>query len=70
MLFPKEKMSHTSIYQGNKSEEGWLVLSIGNMELEGVNKVYIDLRDIEWVKERSSRESEVLGKTKRLLGGI
>ncbi|HUV03616.1 MAG TPA: hypothetical protein VMX94_00745 [Armatimonadota bacterium] len=69
MLFPKERMGHTSTYQGNKSEEGWLILSIGNMELEGVNKVFIDLRDVEEVKERAAKESEALGKAKRLLGG-
>lgn len=69
MLFPKEKMSHVSIYAGNKSEEGWLVLNIGNMELEGVSKIYIDLRDVEGVKERSSREADALEQAKRLLGG-
>ena len=69
MLFPKEKMSHTPLYQGNKSEKGWLVLNIGNMELEGVNKIYIDLRDVDWVKERSYKESSALDAAKKLLGG-
>jgi hypothetical protein len=69
MLFPKEKMSHTSTYKGNKSDEGWLVLNIGNMELEGVSKLYIDLRDIDEVKQRSSKESDALERAKRLLGG-
>ena len=69
MLFPKEKMSHTMSYQGNKSDEGWLILNIGNVELEGVNKIYIDLREVEAVKQKVSKESETLEKTKRLLGG-
>ena len=69
MLFPKDKMGHTSTYQGNKSEEGWLILNIGNVELEGVSKIFIDLRDVEEVKERAAKESEALGEAKRLLGG-
>jgi len=69
MLFPRSKMSHTSTYQGNTSDEGWLILNIGNMELEGVNKIYIDLRDIGEIKQHASKESEALDEAKRLLGG-
>ena len=69
MLFPKEKMSHTNIYQGNKSDDGWLILNIGNIELEGVNKIYIDLQDLDEIKRHASKESEALEQAKRLLGG-
>ena len=69
MLFPKQKMSHTKLYQGNKTEEGWLVLNIGNVELDGVNKIYIDLGDLEEIKQKSSKESQALTDAKRLLGG-
>ena len=69
MLFPKEKIGYTSSLQGNKSEEGWLVLNIGNVELEGVTKIYIDLNDVEVIKKRAGKESEALDKARRLLGG-
>lgn len=69
MLFPKEKMSHTSTYQGNKTFEGWLILNVGNMELEGVNKIYVDLRDIDEVKRRSSKASDAADDVRKLLGG-
>jgi hypothetical protein len=69
MLFPKEKMSHTTTYRGDKSEEGWLILDIGNMELDGVSKIYIDLRDVEEVKERAAKSSEALERARKLLGG-
>jgi len=69
MLFPKSKMSHTSTYQGNVSDEGWLILSIGNVELEGVTKIYIDLQDLNEIKGKSAKESEALNKAKKLLGG-
>ena len=69
MLFPKQKMSHTTIFQGDKTEEGFLVLNIGNVELEGVNKIYIDLRDLDEVKTKAAKESDALQNAKRLLGG-
>ena len=69
MRFPTEKMSHVTVYQGNKSEEGWLVLDIGNMELEGVSKIYVDLRDVEEVKRGTQRKSDALKKARDLLGG-
>lgn len=69
MLFPKEKISHTTTYQGNKSDEGWLVLNIGNLELEGVNKIYIDLREIDAIKKHAEKESDALEQAKKLLGG-
>lgn len=62
-------MKHTSIYQGNKSDEGWLVLDIGNIELEGVTKLYIDLRDVDEVKDKSAKASDAVNDLKRLLGG-
>ncbi len=70
MQFPKEKMSFTSSYKGEKTEEGWLILDIGNVELEGVTKIEIDLRDIETVKQRKGRESDALDEARRLLGGL
>ena len=69
MLFPKSKMSHTSTYQGNVTDEGWLILNIGNVELEGVTKIYIDLQDLKDIKAKSARESDALNKAKKLLGG-
>jgi hypothetical protein len=69
MLFPKNKMSHTTSYEGNKSEDGWLILNIGNVELEGVTKVYVDLRDVDEVKKKAAKGADSLEKARRLLGG-
>lgn len=69
MLFPKEKMKYASSYQGKSSDEGWLVLDIGGLELDGVTRVYIDLHDVEVVKQKKGKAADALDKTKRLLGG-
>lgn len=68
MLFPKEKIRHASIFRGNKTEEGWLVLDIGNMELDGVTKIYIDLQDIAEIKQRGEKEGDALSKARKLFG--
>ncbi|MHB0913749.1 MAG: hypothetical protein ACYC2Y_09965 [Armatimonadota bacterium] len=69
MLFPKSKMGFTSTYRGDKTDEGWLVLEIGNMELEGVSKLYIDLRDVREVAEKKSKAADALSEAMKLLGG-
>ena len=42
----------------------------GNVELEGVTKLEIDLRDIETVRKRKGKESDALDDARRLLGGL
>ncbi len=69
MLFPKEKMSYTSTYEGKKSDDGWLVLNIGDVDLEGVSKIYIDLAEVEKLKTKKSKAQEALEEAKRLLSG-
>lgn len=69
MLFPKEKIGHTNSYQGNKSDEGWLILNIGNVELDGVSKIYIDLNDIDSIKAKAAKENDALKRARLLLSG-
>ncbi len=69
MLFPKDKMTCVSSYQGKTSGEGWLVLDIGNLELEGVTKICIDLHDVESVRRRKGKAADALEHAKRLLEG-
>lgn len=69
MLYPKEKMSYTPVYKGNKSADGWLILDIGNVELDGVTRVYIDMRDVDDVKKKKSSQDDALDKARKLLGG-
>jgi len=69
MLLSRDKIGYTTTYQGQTSEAGWLVLNIANLDLEGVSKIYIDLRDVEEIRAGKSKESEALEKAKKLLGG-
>lgn len=69
MDFPKEKMEFVTSHEGKTSDEGWLVLHIGGMDLDGITKIYIDLAEVAAVKQRGERHSEVLERMRSLLGG-
>ena len=69
MDFPKNKMQFVASHGGNSSPEGWIVLNIGNMELEGVNKIYISLADVEQLRAAGDAREQELRKARELLGG-
>ncbi len=69
MDFPKQKMRFTSTHGGNPSEEGWLVLDIRNVDLEGVGEIVISLADVRELKTKGDQQDELLRQVRSLLGG-
>jgi hypothetical protein len=69
MDFPKHKMEFASTHSGGSSSQGWIVLDIANMELDGVNKVYISLEDVDALRAAGDIQQEQLRKARELLGG-
>jgi hypothetical protein len=63
-------MRFTTNYPGKTDNEGWIVLDVTNTDLEGVNKIYIALEDIQNVKEKGDAADDQLKKARALLGGI
>jgi hypothetical protein len=70
MLFPKNKLRFTTLYQGKTDDEGWLILDLANMDLDGVNKLYISLADVQTVKAKGDAAAQRLESAKSLLGSI
>lgn len=70
MLFPKQKMRFTTNYPGKTDSQGWIVLDVTNTDLDGVNKIYIALEDIQTVREKGDAAEDQLNKARALLGGI
>jgi hypothetical protein len=70
MLFPKNKLRFTTLYQGNTDPEGWLILDLANMDLDGVNKIYIPLPDVQTAKDKGDAAMERLEKAKMLFQSI
>jgi hypothetical protein len=69
MDFPKQKLRFTSIHGGDRSAEGWLVLDIRNLDLEGVGQIYISLADVRELKAQGDQQADALRQARGLLGG-
>jgi hypothetical protein len=69
MDFPKQKMRFTSTHGGDRYEEGWLVLDIRNVDLEGVGQIYISLADVSELKAKGDQQVDLLRQARSLLGG-
>ncbi len=70
MLFPKNKLRFTTLYQGETDPEGWLILDLANMDLDGINKVYIALPDVQGAKNKGDVAAERLNQAKMLFQSI
>jgi hypothetical protein len=68
--FPKQKMRFTSTHGGDRSDEGWLVLDIRNVDLEGVGQIVISLADVRELKAKGDQQGELLKQAALLLGGL
>ncbi|HZO86948.1 MAG TPA: hypothetical protein VFB38_01315 [Chthonomonadaceae bacterium] len=69
MLFPKSRMRFTTTYQGKSSPEGWIVLELTGVDLEGANKIYLPMEEIEKLKQRGDTAADKLKQARALLGG-
>ena len=69
MDFPKQKMRFTSTHGGDRSEDGWLVLDVRNVDLEGVGQIYISLADVRELKAKGDQRADLLRQARSLLGG-
>jgi hypothetical protein len=69
MQFPKEKMRFTSTYGGDRSEEGWLLLDVRNVDLEGVTQIVLSMADVRELQGAGDEQAELLKRARSLLGG-
>ena len=69
MLFPKNRMRFTTSYQGKTEPEGWIVLDLKGVELDGVGKLYLPLEDIQKLQQGGDTTSDRLKQARSLLGG-
>ena len=70
MKLSPEKMDIVGVYEGKSSSSGWLVLDISKLDLDGINKLYINLDDVESMKQTKGEQADALTQAKKLLGGL
>jgi hypothetical protein len=69
MKFPMQKMRFSSTYGGDLSEDGWLLLDVRDVDLEGVSQIVISLADVKEVQAKGDEQAELLKRARSLLGG-
>jgi hypothetical protein len=60
-------MKLTQTFQGRESDNGWLILDIKTIDLDGVSQIAINLDDLERIKARSNKEKDLLDQMRNLL---
>ncbi len=69
MVFPTNRIRFASSYQGRVEPEGWLVLDLAGVDLDGVNKLYLSASDLERIRRAGDTTSDRLKQARMLLGG-
>lgn len=69
MLFPKNRVKFTTSYQGKTDAQGWIVLDLAGVDLEGVNKLYLSMADLMALQKAGDVASDRLKQARALLGG-
>ena len=69
MLFPRNRMRFTSVYQGKTEPEGWIVLDLSGADLDGLKHLFLSMEDIEALKKGGDKASDRLKQARSLLGG-
>ena len=68
MLFPKNRVRFTKTYQGKNDANGWIVLDLTALDLEGANKVYLPVADLDDLKAKGDKAADKLQQARLLLG--
>jgi len=69
MLFSKSRMRFTNSFQGRSEPEGWIVLDVTGVDLDGVNKIYLSMADLQHLKAQGDTSVDRLKQARALLGG-
>jgi hypothetical protein len=68
MLFPRNRMRFSSLYQGKTEPGGWIVLDLSGADLDGLKQLYLSMEDIEHLKQGGDKASDRLKQARSLLG--
>lgn len=69
MLLPKSRIRFTTSYQGKSDPEGWFILDLAGLELDGVSKIYLPGADVEKLRKQGDTSVDRLKQVRDLLGG-
>jgi hypothetical protein len=69
MLFPKNRMRFATSYQGRSEPDGWIMLDLAGVDMDGVNRIYVSVADVQKLREGGDTATDRLKQARALLGG-
>lgn len=67
MLFPQERMSFTRTHEGKTDPNGFVILNLKGLDIEGVTKLVLRWADLESVRESISEGENAAKRLRELL---
>lgn len=69
MRFPKNRIRFALSYDGHPSPNGFLILDIKGLDIEGATSLVLDMNDVEGARALGDREADAKRTARELLGG-
>ncbi len=69
MRFPKQRVRFAQSYDGQVSQDGFLVLDLKGLDIEGVTSLVLDLADVDAARSAGDKEDDAKRRARELLGG-
>ncbi len=69
MVFPKSRMRFATSYEGKIEPNGWIVLDLTGVDLDGVNKIALSAADLDAIKHGGDVAADRVKRARSLLGG-
>lgn len=69
MRFPRQRVRFAASYDGKTETQGFILLDIKGLDIEGVNTLAIPVADIETARAKGDQQGDAMKKARELLGG-
>lgn len=69
MNFPRKRIRFTLTHDGSISKEGFIILDLKGLDIDGVTTLALDMQDLEHAREQGDSQAFARDNVSRLLGG-
>jgi len=69
MRFPKQRLRFVKVHDGHTSPDGFLVLNLKGLDIEGATTLVLDMAEVETARASGDQQEEAKRRARELLGG-
>jgi hypothetical protein len=70
MRVPKQRVRFTKSYEGSPSANGYLVIDLKGLDIEGVNSLVMDMSEVDAARNAGDQQEDAKHRARELLGGL